>query len=131
LRIEYTVALADGDVIDGTPPGCPLDLHVGSGEVLDGFEAAVRDRAVGDEFDFVLPPSEAYGERDESLVFRMPVSRLPEGMELEVGATWEVRSEDGRLVHMTLAAVDGDEAVCDFNHPLAGETLSFHVKIVG
>ena len=106
---------------DGDPP---LEFVLGAGQMIPGFEEAVRGMAVGDIRTVRLSPSEAYGERDDGLVIALPRGGAPEGLK----AGESVRMGNGRTV--TIVEITDETVVIDANHPLAGQALTFEIEIV-
>jgi FKBP-type peptidyl-prolyl cis-trans isomerase 2 len=130
LYVEYQVRTKDGELVDETQPGEPMPVHLGTGEVLEGFENAVKDLAVGQSADFQVPPEEGYGVRDEGLLQEVPLSEFPDGMRPESGMVFTVEDNDGHTGQFMVSSVGLESATCDFNHPLAGQHLDFHVTVV-
>jgi FKBP-type peptidyl-prolyl cis-trans isomerase SlyD len=129
VSFDYTLTGDDGDVIDTSKGGAPLTYLHGTGSIIPGLEAALQGRMAGDALQVVVAPQEGYGERDDDLVTSATRSQFPKGKKLEVGMQFEANGPEGRQV-VTISSIDGDRIVLDANHPLAGMTLHFDVKIV-
>ena len=82
---------------------------------------------VGDEVKASVPPEEGYGERDDGNIRNVPRRRLPEG-KIEPGMQLRLQTDQGQLLAL-VTAVKGDYVTIDTNHPLAGMTLHFEVKV--
>jgi FKBP-type peptidyl-prolyl cis-trans isomerase SlyD len=126
--IEYTLKNDAGEVLDSSEKDEPLAYVHGVGSLVPGLEKALDGKGQGDEVEVVLAPADAYGHRDERLVQNMPLRKLPvknpsAGMQVPVRTT-----EGPRL--LVIKSVRGDYAVVDGNHPLAGMTLHFKVKVL-
>ncbi len=130
VTVHFTGKLEDGTVFDTSREGEPLQFEVGADEVIDGFDSAVEGMQVGENREAELPPEEAYGERDDELVFPVPRSQLPEGFDPEEGDEVAVEAEDGREIPGRVAEVDDDSVTLDLNHPLAGRVLRFEIELV-
>ena len=130
VSIHFGVAEVDGNALDSTENGAPLEFIQGSHYLVPGLEAELDGKEVGDKFDVKLAPTQAYGEFQEDLVQEVPLS-LFEGVEkVEVGMSFQAESDQGpRTVEVT--AVNGDMVSIDANHPLAGMTLQFVGEVVG
>ncbi len=124
VKVHYRGTLDDGTQFDTSRGGDPLEFEVGAGQLIPGFEAAVRDLAVGESATFRLEPQDAYGEPDPSLVVQVPAAAAPDG--LAVGD--RVMLGDG--VPATVVAVTDQAVTVDANHPLAGQALTFEVELV-
>ena len=131
VTVDYTGTLNSGEVFDSSDGREPLEFQVGAGMIIEGFERAVMGMEVGEEKSFTIPPEEAYGDRDEELVRNVPRSALGDEVKPEPGMTLVVRLENGDEIPVTVKSVNDAEVFLDPNHPLAGETLNFKIKITG
>jgi peptidylprolyl isomerase len=129
VQLHYTGTLEDDTVFDSSDGRGPLEFQVGAGDVIPGFNNAVMDMAVHDEKKVTLPPDEAYGPPRDDLQREFPTEMLGE-MQIEVGQQLRFSSPRGP-VSGTVLAVEADRFTVDFNHPLAGKTLNFQIKVVG
>lgn len=130
VRVEYTGKLDDGSIFDTSENhGQPLEFEVGSGHVIKGFDSAVLGMNVGDEKEFRILPAEAYGQHDPTLVQKVAREIFPQDAELVPGLVFEAGLPTGQRVPAMIAAVDDGTVTVDLNHPLAGKTLSFKIKI--
>lgn len=131
VKVTYTGTLDDGQVFDSNEGAQPFEFQVDSGQVIEGFNEAVKGMAQDEEKGFRLPPDQAYGERDEELVRVFPVSALGPGAEPKVGQYIGVQSPDGRQFPARITKVEGGNMTLDLNNPLAGQALNFKVRVVG
>jgi peptidylprolyl isomerase len=129
VQLHYTGTLEDGSVFDSSDGRAPLEFQVGAGGIIRGFNDAVLDMAVNEEKRVVLPPTEAYGDLREDLKRDFPADMLG-GQSVEVGQKLRFSSPHGPVTG-TVLAIEPDKFVVDFNHPLAGKTLEFNIKVVG
>ncbi len=128
VSIDYTLTNDAGDVIDSSEGGAPLAYLHGENNIIPGLENALEGKAAGDSLKVTVTPEEGYGVRIDELIQVVP-SHLFGGVEkLEAGMQFQAETDDGVQV-VTIAAVNGDEVTVDGNHPLAGETLNFDVKV--
>jgi FKBP-type peptidyl-prolyl cis-trans isomerase SlyD len=127
--VEYTLYDPEGRVIDTTQGREPFAFTVGQGEVIEGFEREVSQMEEGQEKSFTLSPSQAYGERREELVERVPREYF-QGIELYEGQVLQGQTQDGRRFLVRVVSFDDTEVVLDHNHPLAGVPLTFKVKVL-
>ncbi len=128
ISLGYTLRLADGQVVDTSEGHEPLEFVTGQGQIIPGLESALLGMAVGDEKDVVVAPADGYGEREPDLSETLPRSIFPP--EVEVGDSFRMRTETGQMVVVYVDSIDENNVVVDLNHPLAGETLYFHVKVL-
>jgi FKBP-type peptidyl-prolyl cis-trans isomerase SlyD len=130
VSIDYVLQLDDGQEIDRSAAGEPLAYLHGHNQIISGLENALRGMAIGDEKRVVVAPAEGYGERDEAQVQTVPRSIFPPEMTFEEGEVLNLRDEQsGQVFQTQVVDVGPEEVVLDFNHPLAGETLYFQVRI--
>ena len=127
VSIDYRLTVSDSvvDESDGEPL---LYLH-GHGNIIVGLERALSGMSLGQEKNVVIEPDDGYGFYDEQLIQTIPVSSFED--ELEVGGHYTGENEDGQAVSFVVLEIEGNDALVDFNHPLAGDTLEFWVKVVG
>lgn len=125
VSVHYIGTLPDGTEFDASRPrGSTLDFVVGAGQMIPGFDAAVVGMQVGDVKTVTLEPADAYREVDPEAIQEVPLADLPEG----VAVGTQLQTGDGRVVEVV--EVRETTALVDFNHPLAGETLTFEIEMV-
>lgn len=130
VTLDYELRGEDGELLDtseGDEPH-PIRYVHGYGMLVPGLETALSGLHAGDEREFVLPPDSAYGDYDDALVVELERERLP-GSHVEVGDEIVAESSDGEQIVMIVVEVRPDCVVADANHPLAGRTLRYAVKI--
>jgi peptidylprolyl isomerase len=130
VHIHYTGRLDDGSVFDSSEGRDPLTFTVGSGQVIQGFDAAVRGMEIGDTRTTTIEPAEGYGDRRSELEISYPRAQLPEGMVPEIGQTLQMQTPDGQAFQMRVTEVTDEAIGLDGNHPLAGKTLTFDIELV-
>ncbi|MCG8472782.1 MAG: peptidylprolyl isomerase [Desulfobacterales bacterium] len=131
VQVAYKGTLSNGDVFDSSEGRDPLEVKIGEGQLIPGFEAALMDMKIGDKKTFTLAPEEAYGERSDERTMDFPAADVPPGMNPEVGQTIALSTPDGQQVPATITLVDDEKVVVDLNHPLAGESLTFEIEVMG
>ena len=130
VSLEYKLTV-DGKVVDSTEGEEPLEYLHGYGNIVPGLEDELDGLRVGDAKKVTVKPEEGYGEYDEEAVANVPRSDFPAEIPVEVGVDIEMEDETGDIMDATIVWVGADEVRLDFNHPLAGKTLNFEVKVVG
>ena len=120
--VFYKLTLSSGEEVDSNIGKSAMEVKLGSGGVIPGFEAALKGMAIGESKTVVLQPREAYGERDASKVQKVEKDKVPEGV--EVG----MQLQAGEQVD-TITEVTEEHVMVDFNHKLAGEELTFDITI--
>jgi FKBP-type peptidyl-prolyl cis-trans isomerase SlyD len=130
--LEYELRDDEGEILDASDAedGEPIEYVHGYGMLVPGLEAALAGLKPGDEREVIVPAEAGYGERDETLVLQLDKSDLPEGGKVEIGDELVAESPDGDEIAMTVVELKDDVVVVDANHPLAGMTLRYQVKVV-
>lgn len=129
VLMDYTVKDDAGNIIDSSSGHEPLAFIVGLGNIIPGLERQFIGKKKGDEFKATVSPEDGYGERDDNLVESVPRAQFAGVKGLEVGMQLQAQTEDGVEV-VTVTQVTDTEVTVDANHPLAGKTLHFDVKVV-
>ena len=130
VSIHFGVAGVDGNALDSTENGAPLEYIQGSHYLVPGLEAELEGKEVGDKFDIKLEAEQAYGPFQDALVQEVPRSLFEGVDEIEVGMSFHAESDQGlRTVEVT--AVSDETVSIDANHPLAGMALQFVGEVVG
>lgn len=130
ISLHYTGTLDDGTLFDSSEGGQPLSFTVGSGEVIEGFDAGVRGMGVGETKEISIPPNQAYGDYHDELVRVVPREAFPPTVTPAVGMAFEIELPSGQTMPVRIIDVEGDNITLDANHLLAGETLNFKVRLV-
>ncbi len=130
VSIEYTLTIDDEDkVFESNVGKKPLTYIQGANQIIPGLENALKGMKVGDSKDVVVKPEDGYGPVDEKAFIEVKKKDIPEGA-LKVGTTLRARGPDGRVFNPRITEIKEDTVVLDFNHPLAGKTLHFKVKVL-
>ncbi|MBD3401166.1 MAG: peptidylprolyl isomerase [Candidatus Coatesbacteria bacterium] len=130
VKVHYTGTLDDGTVFDSSREREPLEFVIGSGTLIPGFENGVLGMKVGETKTIDIPAADAYGERKDGLMASLERSEVPDNIEPKVGMFVEMELKDGNNARARIAKVDEQTIVLDFNHPLAGQDLSFEVELL-
>jgi len=130
IKIDYTGTFDNGEVFDSSEGKQPLEFEVGSGMVIKGFDDGVVGMKEGEEKKIKLESKDAYGDVNPQLVKKVPRDKLPEGQEPKEGMMLGVGMPNGQQVPAKITKVGAKEITIDLNHPLAGKTLNFNLKLV-
>lgn len=131
VRVEYEGTLDNGEVFDSSHGRQSLEVEMGAGCLIKGFEDALMGMSLNEKKTFTLEPNEAYGERDENLKTSFPKKEVPPGLDPQVGQTVALTSPQGQQMPGRIAEVNDEAITIDLNHPLAGESLTFKIEVVG
>jgi FKBP-type peptidyl-prolyl cis-trans isomerase SlyD len=131
VTIDYVLKDGEGEVLDTShgDEGEPIAYVHGYGMLVPGLEAGLAGLRVGEEREILVPADEGYGERDEDLVMEVDRSDFPEPAKVSEGDEFVAESADGEEVVMRVVELRDDSVVVDANHPLAGMTLHYSVRV--
>ena len=131
VKVHYTGSLADGTVFDSSRDREPFEFVLGAEQVINGFDVAVADMAVGETKTVTIPLDEAYGPYHEEMVHEVAYSQFAEGVVPEVGMQLQSEGGEGHPPMVATVTVVTDEMVTiDANHPLAGQDLTFEIELL-
>ncbi|WDE09613.1 FKBP-type peptidyl-prolyl cis-trans isomerase [Thalassomonas haliotis] len=129
VQFHYTLKDEAGKEIESSVGGDPLAYLHGFNNMLVGVEKALTDKAAGDKFSVTLQPEEAYGERQEDAIQRVPVKHLQGAEKWQPGMTALVHTEQGER-QVTVVKVGKFMVTVDINPPLAGKVLTFDLEVL-
>ena len=130
VTIFYRLGLPNGDVLEENFDDEPMTVQLGCGEMAEGLELALLGLREGDEQTIDIGPDLAFGYVDETLFRVLPRAEFDPTLELEAGLIIEFTTDEGQTLPGTIIGFDDDEVHVDLNHPLAGQTVRYSVKIV-
>ncbi|WP_218170340.1 FKBP-type peptidyl-prolyl cis-trans isomerase [Pseudomonas gingeri] len=128
VTLHFALRLENGDTVDSTFDKTPATFKVGDGSLLPGFEAALFGFKAGDKRSLTIPAENAFGQPNPQNVQIIPRSQF-QGMELSEGLLVIFNDAANTELPGVVKAFDDVEVTVDFNHPLAGKTLTFDVEI--
>lgn len=130
VKVNYIGRFEDGVVFDSSEGREPLEFTVGEGMLIPGFEEALIGMAPGEKKTVRVEPQDAYGDYDENLVLTMPLDRVPEDINPEVGMELQLISQSGQKLPVVVKEVQEEAIILDANHPLAGKVLVFDIELL-
>lgn len=131
VSIAYVLKNGEGEVLDRSEESQPLFYLHGAKNLVPGLEEKLTGASIGTEVNVVVPPEKGYGARSKAKPFEMPRSSLPPGVKPQRGMQLFLNGEKNQRVPVWIVKVNGNMLTVDPNHPLAGVTLCFDVKVVG
>ncbi|MFA5059967.1 MAG: peptidylprolyl isomerase [Candidatus Omnitrophota bacterium] len=127
ISFNYVLTDKNGQMIDASPAGSPLVFLEGAGQIIQALEDILVTLKAGEKSQTTILAKDAYGIYDQNQIYRLPKNKFPE--DAKAGDVFRVGTEqDNRVVNVI--EVTETEVVCDANHPLAGQDLSFAVEVV-
>jgi peptidylprolyl isomerase len=130
VKVHYRGTLEDGTEFDSSSGREPMEFTIGKRTLIRGFEKSVIGHKAGDKYNIRIPPEEAYGKRNESLVFTIKLAELPEGMECKKGQQVKMQLDKGQVLNAVVCEITDSEVIFDGNFHLAGKTLIFDIEVV-
>jgi peptidylprolyl isomerase len=131
VSVDYKGILENGQVFDTSHGRQPMEIQMGARQLIKGFENELMGMALNEKKVFTLAPEDAYGQRDEDQTQSFPRSEVPPGINPRVGMTIGLTTPEGQQVPARIVHVDDEKLTFDLNHPLAGESLTFEIEVVG
>ncbi|MDX1757268.1 MAG: FKBP-type peptidyl-prolyl cis-trans isomerase [Marinobacter sp.] len=130
VTLHFALKFADGQVIDSTFDKEPATLEIGDENLPENFEAYLMGMTAGEQASYEVPPEKGFGQHNPSNVQMFKRSDFSADMVLEPGVM--ISFADARQAELpgVVSKVEGDQVEVDFNHPLAGRTLTFEVEII-
>jgi FKBP-type peptidyl-prolyl cis-trans isomerase SlyD len=129
VSLEYTLSDDKGKVIESNRGKTPMVYVQGQGQIIPGLEKALEGMALGTQKNVRVKPEEGYGPVDPNAFREVPKENLPPDA-LKVGTELVARNAQGQSFPVRVHEIKEKTAVIDLNHPMAGKTLLFDVKIL-
>ncbi|AXP79389.1 FKBP-type peptidyl-prolyl cis-trans isomerase SlyD [Mariniflexile rhizosphaerae] len=130
VKVHYTGKLSNGQVFDSSLEREPLEITLGQGMLIPGFEKGMIDMKVNEKKTIHIPVAEAYGDIQKELFHEVNKDQLPQDMTPEVGMGLVSQKPDGTEIQFRVAEVHEEHIIIDANHPLAGQDLIFDLELV-
>ena len=129
VSIEYTLTLEDKSIIDSNVGAEPLSFVQGSHSIIPGLENALNGMHIGDSKQVTVKPEDGYGPVNKDAVSEINKEQIQKDV-FQVGAVLQGQDPDGQVIIARVVEIKKDTVLLDYNHPLAGKTLFFDVKIL-
>ena len=125
VKVHYVGTLDDGTKFDSSfDRNEPLEFTCGAGQMIPGFDEAVKNMEVGQTVKAHIPAALAYGERREDMVQKVPLDQIPNGQ------TVYMRGPAGQSFPVFVEAIEDGIVTFDMNHELAGKDLNFDITLL-
>lgn len=129
VNVHYKGTLNDGTIFDNSEGREPLQFEAGSGMVIPGFDNAVVGMKPGDSKTVNIPSAEAYGERNDQMIVKVPRQEIPAEIPLQIGGMLTMHNGQ-QEIPVIITEVTETEVTVDANHTLAGKDLTFEISLV-
>jgi peptidylprolyl isomerase len=130
VKVYYTGSLEDGTIFGASPEQEPIEFTIGQHNLLPSFEEKVVGMNEGDTKTVSIAPENAFGHHQKDLIFQVERTKLPTGLDLQLGGVLRVESDTGKNFDVTVTNIGDEKVTLDGNHPLAGKTLKFEIQLV-
>ena len=130
VTFHYSVTNENKEVVDSSFSAEPLAFLAGQNQVLPKVEETLNGMLLNTKKTVTLSPQEAYGEYNEEHIQQASRGNFPADTKLEIGMQFMADMEDGGHMPFIIKAIEGDQVTIDFNHPLAGQTLTFDLELI-
>lgn len=130
VKLHYTGKLNDGQVFDSSVEREPLEVKLGEGKLIPGFEKGLLDMKVNQKKTITITKNEAYGEVQKELFQKIPKDNLPDEIKPAVGMGLVSKNSDGSERQLRVSDVKDGFIIVDANHPLAGQDLTFELELL-
>ena len=128
VTLDYKLFVED-ELLESTDDGEPIQFLQGHGQIIPGLEEAVYNLKVGDTKKVVIEPDDAYGEYDPESLEVAKKEEFSEEVPLDVGTFLDLRDDEDEVLSAQIVETDEETVTLDFNHPLAGKTLTFEITV--
>lgn len=131
VKVHYVGTLDDGTKFDSSRDrGEPLAFTCMAGQMIPGFDKAVRDMEVGSTVTIRLEPEDAYGPRRMDMVQTLPIAQLPGAEKLSIGQRVMLGTPSGQPLQATVTDKSDTAITFDMNHEMAGKALTFEIELL-
>jgi peptidylprolyl isomerase len=130
VMVHYTGKLDDGTVFDSSEGGEPLRFLIGSAGLIPGFEQAIIGMGPGESKTVTIPADQAYGPYFDERVLVIDRQQIPADIPVDVGLQLQIQQQNGQVIPVAITDVSGSQVTLDANHPLAGEDLTFDIRLI-
>jgi FKBP-type peptidyl-prolyl cis-trans isomerase SlyD len=130
VTMHYTLRDGRGNLLESTEHDDPHAFVWGYSTLVPGLESALEGSIAGEVIHVTVAPEDAYGLRDPTDIFAVDREEFPKTPTIEKGQEFSAEGDDGTTITMRVVEVHDDHVVVDANHPLAGETLNFQVRVL-
>ncbi len=130
VKVKYTLNVDEGITPQELNRTFESEFLFGRDPVIPVLEKAIWNLEEGEKVEVVIPPEQAFGNYNESLVNEIPLSQISNPERLKEGEIYREKSGMGNEVRFTVKEIKDDSVIADFNHPAAGKKLLLKAKIV-
>jgi peptidylprolyl isomerase len=130
VKIHYTLKGDNGEMLDSSVSKAPMEITLGSGETIQGFDEGLIDMKPGEKKTIEITADKAYGQREDKKIFEFPKDKAPKDFDPKIGQVLQLHRPDGMKFSVTVIGYTDHGYKMDANHPLAGKDLVFDLELV-
>ena len=130
VRVNYTGWMKDGRVLDSTEGCGPFKFRIGYDRVIQGFEEVIIGMHVGESKAAIIGADKAFGLHTPKNIIKLNWERWPEKLTPKAGEIYEIKTDWGKKIVVSVLEVSESWVLLDTNHPLADEDLIFDVQLI-
>ncbi|NVJ59826.1 MAG: FKBP-type peptidyl-prolyl cis-trans isomerase [Gammaproteobacteria bacterium] len=131
VYVHMTLSLDDGSIAESSRAnGKPAIIELGTDAVSEAMEQHLVGMKEGDKKKFKLTAADAFGETDPNFIQFMDISQFPQDIELSDGAMIAFEQPNGSTMPGIVRSIEGHSVKVDFNHPLAGHSITFEIELL-
>jgi len=128
ISLEYTLKLEDNQVVDSNVGKDPLTYKQGANQIIPGVEVAVEGMTIGQAKSVIVQPPDGYGDVNPQAIQEIPKEKVPQ--DIQIGMQLRGKDPSGQDIRPIVREIRDSTVLLDFNHPLAGKTLFFDLKVL-
>ncbi|MGD9898992.1 MAG: peptidylprolyl isomerase [Calditrichaceae bacterium] len=130
VTVHFTLKDESGTTLEVADKNQPYSFISGRDQILPKLEEKISTMLINSKGTVELLPEDAYGEFEENAIQKASRADFPEDLELEEGMNFMADMGDGKQLPFFIKEIENDEITIDFNHPLAGKSLTFDLELV-
>ncbi|MFT6926544.1 MAG: FKBP-type peptidyl-prolyl cis-trans isomerase SlpA [Psychromonas sp.] len=131
VLMHFSIRLSDGSAVDSTKvSNKPAKFVMGDGSLTPGFEECLLGLQVGQSETFTLAPESAFGLPNPDNIHHLELSKFSSDVPAEIGTIISFTQPNGEEIPGIIREIVADSVTVDFNHPLAGQTVTFEVDVL-
>ena len=130
VLVHIAGSLDDGTEFATSVGEVPMELNISEGMRISALQQSTLGMAVGEKKTVRLDPDQAFGDKNQGLIWQIPRSSIPDNIDLTIGTQLQVRSERGDPIQATVTDIYDQQVTVDANPPLAGQALTFDIELV-
>ncbi len=130
VKIVFTATLDNGTIVDKATEDNPMEFTIGAQQAIPALDKGINGMKKNEVKRFIAKPEDTFGLRDENKIGELPKTAFPADYEYSIGRVAKIKDNDGKIMKGLIVAIGDDSIKIDLNHPLAGQNITFEVKVI-